>query len=97
MNGLEITPAALIAKADEMEMQREHQADIMRQLRTIVYGLDQVWQGDAQTAFIEKFTNQQQKINAFLQALSEFISFTKQVAQEAVNGDNELLSYVNRI
>ena len=97
MVGLEIHPSDLRSRANEIDRQRQNFLDAMKRLRVLVMGLNESWKGKSQAAFVTKFTNNQPMVTQLSQTLSEYITLAKEAATEAENGDNELLSTVNKI
>ena len=97
MSMLQVSPATLRARASELEAQRQRQMEVMKNLRVLVFGLNESWKGESQTAFVNRFIDGQQKINALSQTLADFVNLAQQAASEAESGDAELLSLVNNI
>lgn len=94
---LEMDLNTLRTRANDLEAQRQQQSDVMKRLRILIMNLNESWKGEAQEAFIEKFTANQHLITEFSSTLEEYISMIRKAADETEQVDRELLAAVNRI
>ena len=49
---MDINPDVLEEKANELDRMRQQDEEIMRQMRVLVINLNEVWQGEAEQAFV---------------------------------------------
>ncbi len=97
MPKLVITPAELREKASEMDRLRETHLQLMKQLRIIVYGLQDSWKGEAQTAFVEKFNSMSNRFTTMETSLHRYAEVAREAAAKSEQADSELLSRVRGI
>ena len=69
----------------------------MRELRVLVMNLSDIWQGEAQEAFVAKFVNKSTTMNEFAGALEDFIELVREAVDEMEQVDAALKTKVNRL
>ncbi len=97
MSVLDIRTEAIRSRAQEIENIRQSDIEILGKIRTLVLTLDEIWKGQAEEAFVNKYLSQQASIDEFYNTLLEFTTLLRNAANRADSIDNELLGIVNRI
>lgn len=97
MSVISILPEEVRNKADELEKCREQHLDLMRELRILVMNLSDIWQGEAQEAFVAKFVNRSQTMNEFAASLEEFTLLVREAVDEVEQMDASLKSRIDRL
>lgn len=85
------------SNADELAALRQHHLDLMRKLRILIHNLSDIWQGEAQEAFVNSFQRKSQDINNLATTLDEYISVVRAAADKIEQVDNDLLSKANKL
>ena len=75
--------------ADVRTYRGEHDA-IMNKLGTLVYDLNSIWKGDAQTAFLNKYEEMKPTFAKFSELLEEYATFLDTAANSFESKDIEL-------
>lgn len=75
---IQMTPELLNEKAKELRGLRQEHDEAMKKMGTLIHGLDAIWKGDSQTAYINKFDSMQ----------GTFTNFSEMIEQYAVLMDN---------
>ena len=91
MSALYVKPSELREQADELEALRQQHLQLMKEMRILVMHLSDIWQGEAQDAFVASFLSQSKTMSDLDNTLSKYIVVTKMAADEAENADRELL------
>lgn len=94
MKKISINPQALRARAAELDDLRAQHDELMRQLRTLVAGLPDIWQGEAQQAFLNKFYTQSKKISELDGTVADFIATVRRAAEAAEEADSALAAKI---
>ena len=97
MSFLNVHPDVLDQRANELEQARKHDEELMRQMRTLVMNLDQVWQGESEKAFVNKFLSRQKDMNEMQTCLKGYIKEAHNAASEARKLDQALKKLVNNL
>lgn len=75
---IQMTPELLNEKAREIRRLREEHDGVIRNMDTLIHGLDAIWKGESQAAYIAKFESMSQT----------FLNFSEMIEQYAVLMDN---------
>lgn len=62
----------LRAKASDVRNYRNQHDEIIARLKALVSGLDEIWKGNAQTAFVSNFEGMQSTFNQFSELLESY-------------------------
>ncbi len=76
-------------KATEVRNYRSEHDAVMGKLKTLVYDLNSIWKGDAQTAFLNKYEEMQPTFNKFSQLLEEYATFLDTASSTFTSVDEE--------
>ena len=91
MSSLYVNPAQLREQAAELEALRQQHLQLMKEMRILVMHLSDIWQGEAQDAFVASFLSQNKTVSDLDNTLSKYIAVTNKAADEAESADRELL------
>jgi len=92
---IKVTPDMLRARAGDVRKNRgEHDATIQR-LSNIVNGLSDVWQGDAQNAFVERYRSMEQTFKQFSEMLEGYATLMDTAANQLQETDTSLKQTMN--
>ena len=72
MARIQVTPELLREKSKEVRTLKEEHIATIQKLTTLVEGLGEIWQGDAQTAFLAKFQGMKGTFQQFEQMLEGY-------------------------
>lgn len=97
MSKISIQPSQMRAKASALESLRQQHLDLMRQMRVLVNNLNEIWQGEAQEAFVSSFHEKSQTMSELASTLEKYIEVIDSAADEIERVDNTLLSRVKSI
>lgn len=92
---IQITPEVLNSKASEVRSLKGQHDDTMAKLRTLVMGLNDVWKGEAQDAFIAKFESMQSSFTTFSEMLEGYAALMDNAARELQSTDQALKAGIN--
>jgi len=92
---IQVTPDMLRARAGDVRKNRgEHDAVIQR-LNTIVNGLSDVWQGEAQNAFVERYRSMEATFRNFSEMLEGYAKLMDTAANQMQETDQSLKGTMN--
>lgn len=77
----------LRSKATELTNLKSTHDETMVQVRTLVNGLSEIWQGQAMTAFLSSFEGMQPTFTQFSERLQDLATKMNQAASELENAD----------
>lgn len=97
MSHISMQPDQMRSKASELEALRQRHLDLMRQLRILVNNLSDIWQGEAQRAFVSSFHNKSREMNDLASTLENYIELVNSAAAQIEQTDGQLLAKVNKI
>ena len=92
---IQVTPDLLNGKANELRGLKSQHDEAMAKMRTLVMGLNEVWKGDAQDAFVAKYESMQSTFNNFSQMLEEYAKLMNTAAQKLQETDTVLQGTMN--
>lgn len=92
---IQVTPDLLNGKATELRTLRSQHDEAMSKMRTLIMGLNEVWKGDAQDAFVAKYESMQSTFTNFSQMLEEYAKLMNTAAQKLQETDVSLQSTMN--
>lgn len=92
-----VNPSDLTTKSNQVRQYKESHHDIMNKITNLVMTLGEVWQGEAQNAFVSKFLSMQPVYDSFEEALEEFAALMEKVADEMMKTDQAGKNIINSI
>ena len=92
---IQVTPDLLNEKASELRGYKDQHDEAMSQIRTLVNGLNEVWKGDAQDAFLAKFESMQGTFQQFSELLEGYAKLMNTAAASLEEADVSLASTMN--
>lgn len=92
-----VNPSDLTTKSNQIRQYKESHHDIMNKITNLVMTLGEVWQGDAQNAFVSKYLSMQPVYDSFEEALEEFAALMEKVADEMMKTDQAGKNIINSI
>ncbi len=92
---IQVTPDLLNSKANELRGLKGQHDEAMSKMRTLIQGLNEVWKGDAQDAFLAKYESMQSTFTNFSQMLEEYAKLMNTAAQKLQETDQSLQTTMN--
>lgn len=92
---IQVTPDLLTGKANELRGYKSQHDEAMTKMRTLIMGLNEVWKGDAQDAFVAKYESMQSTFNNFSQMLEDYAKLMDTAAQKLQETDQGLQTTMN--
>ncbi|ONI44715.1 hypothetical protein AN641_01030 [Candidatus Epulonipiscioides gigas] len=92
MAQIKVTADVLESKEVEASGLVADHGEAMEQIRLIVYALNEIWKGSAQTAFLREFDEIQPTLIDFRQVLDGYVDLMRQTAKEFRAEDERLAS-----
>ena len=89
---IQVTPDLLNGKANELRGLKSQHDEAMSKMRTLITGLNEVWKGDAQDAFVAKYESMQSTFTSFSQMLEDYAKLMDTAAQRLQETDQTLQS-----
>jgi len=87
---IQVTPDLLNGKANELRGYKDQHDDAMAKMRALITGLNEVWKGDAQDAFLAKYEGMQSTFTNFSQMLEDYAKLMDTAAQRMQETDQSL-------
>lgn len=92
---IQVTPDMLKGKATELRGYNSQHQEAMQKMRTLITNLNEVWKGDAQTAFLNKYESMQSTFTNFAEMLEDYAKLMDSAAQQMQDLDTSLASQMN--
>ncbi len=92
---IQVTPDLLNSKANDLRTLKGQHDEAMSKMRTLIMGLNEVWKGDAQDAFVAKYESMQSTFNNFSQMLEDYAKLMNTAAQKLQETDQTLQTTMN--
>ena len=92
-----VNPETMKQQSNEIRRYKQDHIDVMTKITNLVMSLGEVWQGEAQTAFVSKYFSMQNVYTSFENALEEFAVLMDKVATEMTNTDKSGKSTISSI
>ena len=92
---IQVTPDLLNGKATELRGLKDQHDDAMAKMRTLIYGLNEIWKGDAQNAFLQKYESMQSIFSNFSQMLEDYAMLMNTAADRLQQTDIDLQGTMN--
>ena len=90
---IQVTPETLRSKAGSVRSYRTQHDETMAKLKNLIYGLNEIWKGDAQNAFISKYESMQ--FTNFSELLEGYAKLMDTAANELESTDQSLKNTMN--
>lgn len=90
MATIQVTPELLNEKANLLRQLRVSHDEAMAKVTAIVNGLSDVWRGEAQAAYVEKFQSMRGTITYFSEMIEDYAAFMDRAANEMAETDARL-------
>ncbi len=97
MSNFVVHPDILDQKANELDQARRQDEELMAQMRSLVMNLDQVWKGEAEAAFVQKFMSRQKDMNEMQNTLKGYVNEAHNAAKQARALDQTLHKLVKSL
>lgn len=92
---IQVTPDLLNGKATELRGIKDEHDQAMLRMRTLILGLNEIWKGDAQDAFVAKYESMQTTFQSFSQMIDDYATLMNTTAQTMQESDTTLASTIN--
>ena len=92
---IQVTPDLLNSKANELRTYKDQHDEAMAKMRSLIMGLNEVWKGDAQDAFVAKYESMQPTFTTFSQMLEDYAKLMDTAAQRLQETDQSLQATMN--
>jgi WXG100 family type VII secretion target len=87
---IQVTPELLTSKAgDVRKLKAEHEATMQR-LSQLILGLNEVWKGEAQDAFVQKYQSMDTQFKNFAEMLEGYAKLMDKAASDIQQTDQAL-------
>lgn len=95
MATIQVTPDLLNGKATELRGIKDEHDQAMAKMRTLILGLNEIWKGDAQDAFVAKYESMSGTFQAFSQLLEDYAQLMNTAASKLQETDTSLQGTMN--
>ena len=87
---IQMTPELLNEKAKELRGLRQEHDEAMKKMGTLIHGLDAIWKGESQTAYINKYDSMQGTFTSFSEMIEEYAAMMDSAARQMQEKDAEI-------
>lgn len=87
---IQVTPELLNEKANGLRQLKASHDEAMARMTSLINGLSDIWRGEAQTAYVEKFQSMQGVIHSFSEMIEEYAMFIDRAANTMAETDASL-------
>ena len=92
-----VNPGDLMNKSNQIRSYKENHHDVMTKMTNLVIHMCEVWQGEAQDAFVNKYSSMQQIFDNFEKNLEDFADLMEKIAKEMEKADQDGKNIINII
>lgn len=92
---IQVTPDLLKGKANELRGFKQNHDDAMSSMRTLIMGLNEIWKGDAQDAYVQKYESMKSTFDSFSEMIEGYARLMDTAAQRLEETDQNLTSTMN--
>lgn len=96
-SSIQITPEELRGQSQTVRDYKEEQEEVMQKITNLILSIGEVWTGDAQVAFINKYQSMQPVFTSFANALEEFAELMQTAANEMEATDKKWSQIINSL
>lgn len=94
---IQLSADTLRSKASDVRSYRAEHDEVMAKLKTLVYALNEIWKGEAQDAFLQKYESMQSTFTSFSELLEAYAKSMDTTAAEFEAKDQALKSTINNM
>lgn len=87
---IQVTPDLLTGKANDLRTMKSVHDENMAKMRSLIMGLNEIWKGDAQDAFVAKYESMQSTFTSFSEMLENYAKLMDMAAQKLQETDSSL-------
>ena len=87
---IQVTPDLLTGKANELRGLKSEHDEAMTKMKTLITGLNEIWKGDAQDAFLAKYESMQNTFTSFSEMLEDYAKLMDTAATKLQETDASL-------
>lgn len=95
MATIQVTPDLLKGKATELRALKSTHDENMNKMRSLIMGLNEIFKGEAQAAYVAKYESMQQTFTSFSEMIEGYAKLLDKSAQEFGEKDASLASVIN--
>ena len=92
---IQVTPDLLQGKATELRGLKEEHDNAMSKMKTLIMGLNEIWKGDAQDAYVAKYESMQSTFTEFSEMLEGYAKLMDTAATKLQETDTQLQGTMN--
>ena len=92
---IQVTPDLLTGKANELRGLKSEHDEAMTKMKTLITGLNEIWKGDAQDAFLAKYESMQNTFTSFSEMLEDYAKLMDTAATKLQETDASLQATMN--
>lgn len=92
---IQVTPDLLTGKANELRGLKSQHDEAMAKMRSLIMGLNEVWKGDAQDAYVAKYESMQATFNNFSEMIEGYAKLMDTAAAKLQETDTSLQATMN--
>ena len=92
---IQVTPELLNGKSAEVRKIKSEQEQVMHRLTQLVNGLNEIWKGEAQDAFVAKYQSMDATFKNFAELLEGYATLMDTAARELQSTDQTLKGAIN--
>ena len=95
MATIQVSPDLLQSKATELRGLKGQHDEAMSKMKTLITGLNEIWKGDAQDAFVAKYESMQSTFTNFSEMLEDYAKLMDTAAKKLQETDQSLQTTMN--
>ena len=92
---IQVTPDLLNGKATELRGIKDEHDQAMARMRSLILGLNDIWKGDAQSAFVAKYESMQGTFTAFSQMIDDYATLMNTTVAKMQESDSTLAGSIS--
>ena len=92
---IQVTPDLLTSKANELRTLKSSHDEAMTKMKTLINGLNEVWKGEAQDAYVAKYESMQSTFTSFSEMIEGYAKLMDTAAQKLQETDQSLSATMN--
>lgn len=94
MAQIKVTAEVLNQKAAEVRGLKSQHDDVIAKMSNLVYGLNETWQGEAQSAFVAKFDSMKSTFTNFSELIEGYAKLMDVAAREYAAAESSIKSTI---
>lgn len=92
---IQVTPELLRGKATELRGLRSEHDEVMNKMKVLIQGLNEIWKGEAQDAFVSKYEGMQSTFTSFSELLEAYAGLMDLSAKDMEETDVNISQTIN--